>query len=35
VAAINRGKTRADDLFEVKLEADCSSALETLAAALD
>lgn len=30
IAAINQGKTRADDLFSVKLEADCSAALAEL-----
>jgi len=30
IAAINQGKTRADDLFSVKLEADCSAALVEL-----
>jgi NAD-dependent SIR2 family protein deacetylase len=31
VAAINRGKTRADDLFDLKLETDCGDAVATLA----
>jgi len=34
VAAINRGKTRADELFEMKVEEDCGAALAKLAAAL-
>ena len=31
IAAINRGKTRADDKLAVKVEADCASTLERLA----
>lgn len=30
IAAINRGVTRADDLFDFKLDADCASALASL-----
>jgi len=33
VAAINRGRTRADDFLEWKIDADCSDALSELAAA--
>jgi NAD-dependent SIR2 family protein deacetylase len=35
IAAVNLGRTRADSLFEVKLEQACSAALEALAAFLD
>ncbi|MFT6012212.1 MAG: NAD-dependent SIR2 family protein deacetylase [Candidatus Pseudothioglobus sp.] len=31
IAAINQGKTRADDLFSLKIEADCVSTLNELA----
>ena len=34
VAAINRGRTRADELFDLKLEADCGDALQKLATTL-
>lgn len=34
IAAINRGKTRADDLLAIKLEADCGETLEWLVAQL-
>jgi NAD-dependent SIR2 family protein deacetylase len=30
VAALNRGRTRADDLLALKVEADCGMALNTL-----
>ena len=33
VAVINRGKTRADDLIQMKVEADCSATLEALVSA--
>ena len=32
IAAINRGKTRADDLFALKIEDDCARALSAVAA---
>lgn len=35
LAAVNRGRTRADDMFEVKVEADCGDILERLAARFD
>jgi NAD-dependent SIR2 family protein deacetylase len=35
VAAINRGKTRADELLSHKFEQDCASALETILYELD
>jgi NAD-dependent SIR2 family protein deacetylase len=31
IVAINRGRTRADDLFLLKIEADCAPALAALA----
>jgi NAD-dependent SIR2 family protein deacetylase len=31
IAAINQGTTRADDLFNLKVEADCVSTLRDLA----
>jgi NAD-dependent SIR2 family protein deacetylase len=34
LAAINLGRTRADELFELKLEAECGDALAALTAAL-
>lgn len=34
VAAINRGKTRADDLLVMKVEADCATVLQELAASV-
>ncbi len=34
IAAINRGRTRADDLFDLKVEADCGDALQKLATTL-
>jgi NAD-dependent SIR2 family protein deacetylase len=34
LAIVNRGRTRADDLAQLKIEADCGSVLENLAAAL-
>ncbi len=30
IAAINRGRTRADGLFQIKLDADCGAALTAL-----
>jgi len=30
IAAINRGKTRADDWFAVKVEADCGTTLASI-----
>ncbi len=35
VAAINRGKTRADDLFDVSVREDCGAALQNLVGCLD
>lgn len=35
VAALNRGRTRADDLFALKIEADCAPVLAALATAHD
>lgn len=35
IAAVNRGKTRADDLLAFKLEADCAAALAAVAASAD
>jgi hypothetical protein len=35
VAAINLGRTRADDMLTVKVEADCGLALDTLRLRLD
>jgi NAD-dependent SIR2 family protein deacetylase len=35
VAAVNLGRTRADDLLALKIEDDCGAALETLRASLD
>jgi hypothetical protein len=32
VAAVNRGRTRADDLLALKVEEDCGAALATLLA---
>jgi NAD-dependent SIR2 family protein deacetylase len=32
VAAVNRGRTRADGRFRLKVEADCAPVLEELAA---
>ena len=32
IAAINKGRTRADGLLALKLEADCAEALEALVA---
>ncbi|MGD2083185.1 MAG: NAD-dependent protein deacetylase [Chromatiales bacterium] len=34
IAAVNLGRTRADELFDLKLHAECTTALDTLAAAL-
>ena len=34
IAAINRGKTRADDLLALKIENDCAAALGALVTAL-
>jgi hypothetical protein len=35
VVAINRGKTRADELLSHKFELDCASALEAILPGLD
>lgn len=35
IAAINQGKTRADELIGLKIEADCAGALQTVAEALE
>ena len=35
VAALNRGRTRADDLLTLKVEADCGAALAAVAARFD
>lgn len=34
IAALNRGRTRADDLLELKIQSDCTAALPRLAEAL-